>query len=364
MTDDSPTAAAAPVLDGGPPEGTRPRAKTRRLIGFGIAAVIFAVMFIFVLPSLVDWGEVWEIVRDLTWPELALLAGATTVNILTFAPPWITALPGLRPRQALVVTLASTASTFVAPGGPAVGIALSYAMLRGWAFETRAVALAVTLTGIWNQLALLAFPVVALGLLTLEGGSNRFLQTVALVGALILVIAGGAFALALRSEHHARGIGTLAARGANRVLRLVRRGPVRMSGESFVRFRSDAIELLRLRWHVLTLATLAGQLAVFGVLVASLWALDILPGDVDLIEAFAAWSIARLLGSIPLTPAGLGIVDVGVTTVLAAFGGSLGPVVAAVLVYRFLTIVPTLALGLLAGATWRKHTPDLTAADS
>jgi hypothetical protein len=26
-----------------------------------------------------------------------------------------------------------------------------------------------------------------------------------------------------------------------------------------------------------------------------------------------------------------------------------------VLVYRFLTIVPTLLLGLLAGATWRRH---------
>jgi uncharacterized membrane protein YbhN (UPF0104 family) len=32
-------------------------------------------------------------------------------------------------------------------------------------------------------------------------------------------------------------------------------------------------------------------------------------------------------------------------------------VVAAVLVYRFLTVVPTLVLGLLFGATWRSHRP-------
>jgi hypothetical protein len=31
--------------------------------------------------------------------------------------------------------------------------------------------------------------------------------------------------------------------------------------------------------------------------------------------------------------------------------------VTAVLVYRFLTIVPTLLLGLLAGATWKRHRP-------
>ena len=30
--------------------------------------------------------------------------------------------------------------------------------------------------------------------------------------------------------------------------------------------------------------------------------------------------------------------------------------VAAVLVYRFLTIVPTLLVGLVAAATWRRHT--------
>jgi hypothetical protein len=32
-------------------------------------------------------------------------------------------------------------------------------------------------------------------------------------------------------------------------------------------------------------------------------------------------------------------------------------VVAAVLVYRFMTIVPTLVIGLLAGVTWKRYRP-------
>jgi len=32
-------------------------------------------------------------------------------------------------------------------------------------------------------------------------------------------------------------------------------------------------------------------------------------------------------------------------------------VVAAVLIYRFMTMVPTLVIGAVAGATWRKHRP-------
>jgi putative heme transporter len=78
---------------------------------------------------------------------------------------------------------------------------------------------------------------------------------------------------------------------------------------------------------------------------------------VTLIEAFAAWSLARLLTILPLTPGGLGTVELGLTAALVGFGGANAPVVAAVLVYRFLTIVPTLCLGLLAVATWRRHRP-------
>ena len=62
-----------------------------------------------------------------------------------------------------------------------------------------------------------------------------------------------------------------------------------------------------------------------------------------------------MLGSIPITPGGLGLVELGLTTVLVGFGGNRAGVVAAVLLYRFLTIVPTLAVGAAAAATWRRH---------
>ena len=62
-----------------------------------------------------------------------------------------------------------------------------------------------------------------------------------------------------------------------------------------------------------------------------------------------------MLGSIPITPGGLGLVELGLTTVLVGFGGNRAGVVAAVLLYRFLTIVPTLVVGAAAAATWRRH---------
>ena len=40
---------------------------------------------------------------------------------------------------------------------------------------------------------------------------------------------------------------------------MIRRQPVTWTGDSFVRFRASAIELLRRRWLLLTVTTLAGS---------------------------------------------------------------------------------------------------------
>ena len=313
-----------------------------------------AAVFAFVLPRIADYGEVWGVVERLSWKQIVALLLATLLNLATFAPPWMAALPQLGFRRAFVVTQASTASTYLAPGGAAVGVALSYAMLRGWGLPAHSVALAAALTGIWNQFALLGFPVIALALLTLQQEQNAALQTVAVVGLAVFVVAAAGFAVGLSTPQLARYVGNTAARLANRSLRILRRKPVGWTGESFVRFRNEVVHLLRRRWHVLTLATLAGQLSVFVVFLVSLRVVGVSASEVSGAEAFAAWSLVRLLGSLPITPGGLGVVEVGLVAALVGFGGANAEVVAAVLIYRFLTIVPTLILGLLAGATWRR----------
>jgi uncharacterized protein (TIRG00374 family) len=138
---------------------------------------------------------------------------------------------------------------------------------------------------------------------------------------------------------------------------------VSWSGASFERFRNDAVDLLKRRWHALTLATVAGSGTVFLVLVVSLRAFGISADEVSVVQAFAAWSLARLLGSIPVTPGGIGVVELSLSGTLIGFGGSNAGVVAAVLVYRFLTMVPTLLLGLFAAGTLRRHMPPAARAD-
>jgi uncharacterized protein (TIRG00374 family) len=76
--------------------------------------------------------------------------------------------------------------------------------------------------------------------------------------------------------------------------------------------------------------------------------------DVNAVEVFASWSLVRLLGSIPITPGGLGVVELGLTGALVKFGGPNDEVVAAVLLYRVLTVVPPIAVGGVCLLLWRR----------
>jgi len=327
----------------------------KRLLGGGLAVVVVVAVFVFVLPRIADYRDVWDVLRDLSLEDVLILIAATALNIVTFAPPWMAALPGLGFRQALALSQASTALSIVSPAGAAVGMAGSFALLRSWGFQSGPVGLAVAVTGVWNQLANLTFPIVALALLTAAKESHAGLKVAALVGLAVLVVVISGFALALSRERRARRVGNLAARLMNRARRALRREPVGWGGESFAHFRQGTLELLRRRWHVITAATLLGNLTVFLVLVACLRTIGVSSSEVTLVEAFAAWALVRILGALPFTPAGLGFVELGLTGALVAFGASNADAVAATLLYRFLTVTPTLVLGLAAAATWRMH---------
>jgi uncharacterized protein (TIRG00374 family) len=340
---------------------TAQRSALRRYGPRAIGLVIVVVLFVFVLPRIADYGAVWRAISSLSWEAVLALVAAATLNILTFGPPWMAALPGLSYWRSLTVSLSSTAAANVMPGGDAVGLALTYGMLRGWAFTSARVALALVVFTVWNQLVNVAFPVVAILLLSLQGERNALLQVAAGIGVVILLIAGVCFAFILRSEGGAKSVGDHAQRAIGWVLGVLRRPPRTGVSSAIVSFRTRSIDLVRRRWAALTLTTLAGHLTVWLVLLVSLRAVGVTSAEVSATESFAAWSLVRLLTAIPITPGGLGIVELGLTGTLVGFGGNRADVVAAVLIYRALTFLPPIPLGLAASLTFRRAHPDYAA---
>jgi uncharacterized membrane protein YbhN (UPF0104 family) len=324
-----------------------------RIVGIAVSLAVVAGVFAFALPKIADYGAVGDVVQGMSWEWIVALLVASSLDIATYAPPWVASLPGLSYLHATRLTLASTALSLVAPGGGAVGVATSFAMLRAWGFRGRPVGLAVAVISVWNQLMILGVPILAVAALVAHGDRNRTVELVAAIALGIFAVVVAAFATGLSSARLARRVGDRAARTANWLKGLFRRAPVTWNGEVFVRFRAEAIVLIRERWRFLTAATLANHLTVFLVLLASLRAVGIPRSHVTIVEAFAAWAFSRVLGSIPITPGGVGFVELGLTGVLVAFGASNAEAVAATLIYRFLTMIPTIALGLLSAATWK-----------
>jgi uncharacterized membrane protein YbhN (UPF0104 family) len=323
------------------------------VIAVGVSIAVIGVVFAYLLPKIANYGQAWDVARTLSPGWILVLVAVTLVNILANAPPWMAALPALGFRNALRVALASGALSVLALGGAALGVATQLRMLRSWGLDGSSVALATALTNIWGQLVSYAFPVVAVAALSAEGGRNKTLELVALIGLVGVAAILSLFGIGLSSPRLAQRIGDAAAGVATSLKRLMHRNPARWSGDAFVGFRAEAVQLLRRRWPALTVTTLANQLAVFVVLFVTLRAVGIPGSEVTPIEAFAAWSIIRTLGKIPITAGGFGVEEIALTGALIGFGAHNAQAVSATLIYRFLTVVPNVALGLAAAATYR-----------
>src|SRR5262249_38614308 len=103
---------------------TRRRGLTRahkRLLGAAGSIAVVVLVFVFVLPRIADYRDVFDVVRGLDWLDWLALLAAVVLNLATFPPPWMAALQGLGYREGMAMTQASTALSIVSPAGAAGG---------------------------------------------------------------------------------------------------------------------------------------------------------------------------------------------------------------------------------------------------
>jgi uncharacterized membrane protein YbhN (UPF0104 family) len=306
-----------------------------------------------VLPAIADFGEVWNTIRSLTWLETTSLFVVAGWNILTYQFVILAALPGLTLLRAFVVGQISTAVSNTLPAGSAVGIGVTYTLFSSFGFGPASIAIASVVTGLWNTFVKLALPVIALALLTFLGDADPALQSAAFTGIAALAGAVALLALIMSSENAARRAGERLGSVASWLARPFGAGPYEEWGSGLVRFRTQTIDLLRRRWHFITLAAFVSHLSLFGLLLMSLRHMGVPADDISGPEALAAFAVVRLVTAIPITPGNLGIVEVGLTAALVVAGGEQNLVVAAVLIYRALSYLLQVPLGLIAYVIWR-----------
>jgi uncharacterized protein (TIRG00374 family) len=107
----------------------------------------------------------------------------------------------------------------------------------------------------------------------------------------------------------------------------------------------------------LSWTTVLSQVALFFVLLLSLRDVGISEAEISTAEVFAVYTFTRLLTAIPITPGGVGIVDLGLIGGLTFFDSSEKAALAAgVLLFRALTYVLPIPIGAAAYVVWRAKT--------
>ena len=328
--------------------------RRRLVVRLLLAVVVIAVVYLWLLPKLVDVSQVWATLRAMTWLELATLLVAAVWNLVSYMLPQLAALPGLSLGQAALESHTSTAVGNLLPAGQAVGLGVTYRFYTSYGFGGGPITLSLLVQGVWNNFVKLGMPVVALGLLVASGDGAGGLATAAVVGLVVLVLAVAGFAFGLSGERRAARLGRALASVAEAVRRVVRRPGRPDWDRGAVAFRAEAITLLRGRWHWLTASTLVSHLSLFLVLLLALRHVGVSESEVSWVEALAAFALVRLLSAFPLTPGGLGVVELGLAAALVLAGGEEAPVVAAVLVFRVLTFLLPIPIGALTWWLWRR----------
>jgi len=316
---------------------------TGRNLKTAIRYVLGVALGIVVLLLLVgrrgDLLAAWRQLRDanLGWVLLAVLAEATSLLAFGWLQHRVLRLSGARITMPalLLLTLANDAIANTVPGEPAVSGAYRYRYYRrhgatgasaGWTVFTILIAQAIGMS-----VLLLIGVLVALASSTTTGGAGA-----ALVG-LVIVAASGAV---LVRRDLVLGLAGAAVRGVRRLT-----GHPRGS----VGARIEAT-LARMREIPLSKPSTIGIVAI----ATAVWCCDFL----CLICAFGAvgaavpwngvllaYGVAQVVGSFPIVPGGIGIVEGSLAVILAAYGTERVDAVSAALGFRIINFWLAITIG-------------------
>jgi putative heme transporter len=335
-----------------------------RLLQAALSLAVVVAIFALILPKIASYSAVWKTVTQLTWLELLSLVVATVFNLFTYWWQMQAAMPGLSLGQAAVNNQTGTTISNIIPAGGVVALGVVVAMFRSWGFAGSDIALMISITGVWNSFMKLALPIISLALLAITGQATAALLVPAVVGLLILVGSVLIFAGVLWKKELARSIGDAFGRFWSRIRRLLRKPSVTTWGEGLVRFRSQTIHLLRRRWLPITVTTVVSHVALYVVLLLALRHVGVSEREVSAIQILAVFAFARLLSAAPITPGGVGLVELALIGGLYAAGHNHADVAlplfkaqitAAVLLFRVLTYGIQIPIGGFTYVIWRRR---------
>jgi uncharacterized protein (TIRG00374 family) len=337
-------AAPAPALD---------KKKTAIMALVGLVALVL--IFVKVIPQIGSYEEAFAAIKAMNAFDIAVIVGAVALYLVVYGFPFMAAVPGLRYPPSFQLNQGAFAISNGVPAGGAFGLGVQYAMLASYTVQPTVATAAIGATGVWSIFVTLGLPVFGLMAIaasgTISAGSYLYIGALGLAVLLVMVVG---FALIMRSEELATRLGGWGNAVARPAMRLIKKDAPDLV-PAVLKFRTDTVELVTKRWHVITVSQVAVSLCQFAIFYAALRGVEGSGTPTPFLVAFGAWAVAQIGIMIPLTPGGLGTVDAFMISLLTAMGVSTGDATAADLVWRAASFVPQIAIGVICLVTWSKR---------
>ncbi len=259
------------------------------------------------------------------------------------------AVPGVSWFVAATSQLAANAAAKVMPGGAMVGGALYYRMLSVSGIPQGQAAAALAATSFISTLVLLSLPAAAIVIAALSAPIPQGLLPVALIGTVLFAVLFVVALVLARTDKPLLMAGHLIERAVTWAAHRFHK-PWHVSTGSFIHRRDEVVTALGARWRKAVGAAVLNWLLDYLALFMSLVAVGARPRASLVLLAFAS---AAVLGMIPITPGGLGFVEIGLSSLLTLSGIPASDAVLATLAYRLFQFWMPIPAGAVAYALFR-----------
>lgn len=246
--------------------------------------------------------------------------------------------------------LASNSFGRVVPGGVAASGAMQYAMLARGGVPPAQAASGMTASSLLVFGTLLALPLLALPAILFGAPVDAGLGRAALIGGVVFVLLVAAGAAAMIWDGPLLAVGGAAQRLRNRIKRAS--APLAGLPERLLSERDEILAVLGRNWWQALLLSAGRWVLDYLTLLAALTAVHANPRPSTVLLAFCA---AQFLGTMPLTPGGLGFVEAGLTGTLVLAGVGGGAAVVATLAYRMVSFWLPIPAGAVAAVIHRRR---------
>lgn len=311
---------------------------------------LWLVILYFFFPTIVDFFDSANDLASVEWWWYVIMGALMTGAFMAAWELTHIAVPGISRSVAAFSQLVSNAMAKVIPGGAVAAGATYFRMLSVSGVPMGRAAGALAAVSFISNLVLFSLPGIAVVLAAMTAPIPDGLAPVALAGTVLFIVLFSAVFVLVRFDKPLLLLGGVVERVVGWAAERFRRD-WNPTAQGFLTQRNELVEALGQRWHRALAAAVLNWVLDYMVLFTALYAVGAEPRVSLVLLAFAG---SAVLGMIPITPGGLGFVEVGLVALLTASGIPARDATLATLAYRLFQFWLPIPAGAIAYVVFRR----------